>query len=139
MEPERELIRRALPYLVPAAVIAFVAGSLVIDPDAGWSAAFGVAVVFANFAAHGLSLAWAARISPAVVFAVAMGGFVVRLGAIVLVMVLLRQLAWFSTGAFIAGLVPTTIALLVAEMKMLSGRMQVDLWTFPAGQREGTR
>jgi hypothetical protein len=29
--------------------------------------------------------------------------------------------------------VPCTVALLVVEMKMLSGRMQADLWTVPSG------
>ena len=139
MEPERELIRRTLPFALPAVVVAFVAGSLLRDAQAGWSAAIGVAVVFANFTAHGLSLAWAGAISPTMVYAVALGGFVVRLGVVVATIVLLRQFAWFSMGAFLAGLVPTTIALLAAEMKILSGRMQVDLWTFPEGRRQGTR
>ena len=52
---------------------------------------------------------------------------------------LLDQTAWFSVVAFIAALVPTTIALLVVEMKLLSGRMQADLWTMPAGEREVAR
>ncbi len=59
-----------------------------------------------------------------------------RLGVIVVVIALLDQTAWFSVVAFIAALVPTTIALLVVEMKMLSGRMQADLWTLPSGERE---
>ncbi|MEX0833391.1 MAG: hypothetical protein WD276_05895 [Actinomycetota bacterium] len=137
MEPEHELIRRVLPFSLPVAVLAFVFGTVLADADAGWSAAAGVAIVFANFAAHGLSLAWAARISPTVVFAVGMGGFVLRLGIFAAIMVLLRRFEWFSTVAFIGALVPVTIALLVMEMKLLSGRMRVDLWAIPPGQRQG--
>lgn len=137
MEPEHELIRRVLPLSLPAAALAFAIGAVLADASAGWSAATGVAVVFANFAAHGLSLAWASRISPTIVFAVGMGGFVVRLGIFAIAMVLLRRFEWFSTVAFIGALVPATIALLVLEMKLLSGRMRVDLWAIPPGQRQG--
>jgi hypothetical protein len=129
-ELERVLIRRALPFMAPAAILAFVAGTLVAGTNAGWSAAIGVVIVEANFVAHGLSLAWAARISLVVLFAVGMGGFVVRLGVIVAIMFGLNQLAWFSPRAFAASVVPGTIVLLVFEMKQLSGRMQADLWTF---------
>jgi len=136
MEPERELVRRALPLAAPVEVVAFAVGTLVAGTDAGWSAAIGIAVVAANFAAHGLSIAWAARISPTVLFAVGLGGFAVRLAVIVGLLAALNQLTWFSTVAFVAAVVPTTILLLVYEMKVLSGRMQVDLWRFPS---EGAR
>ena len=138
-EPERALIRRALPFAAPAAALAFAIGALVADADAGWSAAIAVGVVFANLVAHGWSLAWAARISPVVLYAVALGGFVVRLGAIVAILVGLRELTWFSTVAFVAALVPATIALLAFEMKQLAGRLQVDLWTFPPAARGARR
>ena len=51
------------------------------------------------------------------------------------IIALLRQLDWFSTVAFIAALVPATIALLVVEMRLLAGRMQAELWSFPAAAR----
>ncbi len=136
LEPERELVRRALPFAAPAAVVAFAAGALASGADAGWSAVAGIAVVAANFAAHGLSLAWAARISPTVLFAVGLGGFMVRLAVIVAIMAGLSTLAWFSPVAFLAAVVPATVLLLAFEMKVLSGRMQADLWRFPP---EGAR
>ena len=135
MAPERELIRRIAPWALPAAIVAFALGTWIGGTDAGWSAAIAIAVVFANFVAHGWSLALAATISPTVLYAVGLGGFVVRLGIIVVVIALLDQTAWFSVVAFIAALVPTTIALLVVEMKLLSGRMQADLWAIPPGER----
>lgn len=136
MEPERELVRRALPFALPAAAAAFVVGALVSGTDAGWSAAIGIGVVAANFVAHGRSIAWAARISPTALLAVGVGGFAVRLAVIVALMVGLDRLSWFSTVAFVAAVVPATILLLAFEMKVLSGRMQVDLWRFPS---EGAR
>jgi hypothetical protein len=136
-EPERELVRRALPFAVPALVIAFAIGGLLGGRDVAWSAALGILVVAVNFAVNGLSLAWAARISPNVLFGVAMGGFAVRLGAVLLVMIVLDRLAFFSPTAFIAALVPATIALLVLEIRLISGRFTADLWTFPTGSTGG--
>jgi len=137
--PERELIRRISPFALPVAVAAFALGTLLDGTDAGWSAAIAIAVVYLNFVAHGSSLALAATISPTVLYAVGLGGFLVRLGVILAVIALLQQTDWFSIVAFIVALVPSTVALLVVEMKLLSGRMQVDLWTDPSGRREVAR
>jgi hypothetical protein len=138
-EPERELIRRISPFALPVAAAAFAVGALLDGPDAGWSAVMGIVVVYLNFLAHGSSLAWAAGISPVVLYAVGLGGFILRLAVIVVVIVLLEQFAWFSVTAFVAALVPATVALLGMEMKLLSGRMQADLWTFPAAEGDTRR
>jgi hypothetical protein len=134
-EPERELIRRISPFALPAAALAFAAGAFLSGADAGWSAVVGIVVVFTNFVANGLSVAWAAGISPVILYAVALGGFVVRLIVITVAILLLRELSWFSVEAFVAALVPATVGLLVVEMKLLSGRLQADLWTFPVAEQ----
>lgn len=139
MAPERELIRRISPFALPVAIAAFALGTLLDGTDAGWSAAIAIAVVYLNFVAHGSSLALAATISPTVLYAVGLGGFLVRLGVIVAVIALLQRTDWFSIGAFIVALIPSTVALLVVEMKLLSGRMQADLWTDPSARREAAR
>ncbi len=133
-EPERELIRRALPFALPTIAVAFTVGTLVAGLGAGWSAALGAAIVFANFTVHGLSLSRAARISLTALYAVGLGGFVVRLGAILALLFAMNRLAWFSPVAFAAAVLPGTIALLAFEMKQLAGPMQVELWT---PRREG--
>ena len=133
MAPERELIRRISPFALPVAILAFVVGALLGGTNAGWSAAIAIAVVYANFVAHGWSIALAATVSPVAIYGVGLGGFVVRLGVIVLIIALLQQTEWFSVGAFIAALIPSTIALLLMEMKLISGRMQADLWAVSSG------
>ena len=138
-EPERELIRRISPFALPVVAAAFAAGTFLDGPTAGWSAAIGIVVVYLNFLAHGSSLAWAAGISSVVLYAVGLGGFVLRLAVIVVVILVLQQFAWFSVTAFVAALVPATIALLGVEMKLLSGRMQADLWSFPAAGGDARR
>ncbi len=137
--PERELIRRILPFALPAAILAFAIGTFAGDSDAGWSAVAAIAVVTVNFVTHGWSLALAATISPMVLYAVGLGGFIVRLGIIVAIIAVLDQQAWFVLPAFLAALVPSTVALLVFEMKLLSGRMQAEMWTFAGERSEGSR
>jgi hypothetical protein len=132
-EPERDMVKRILPLAVPALAVAVGLGAILGGRGAAASAGIGAALVFANFAAYAYSLSAAARISLVVLFAVGLGGFVVRLALFVLIVVGLRQLDWFSTVAFVSAFVPATVVLLALEIKLLGGRMQADLWTIPAG------
>jgi hypothetical protein len=130
-EPEHELVRRLLLFSLPAFAVAALLGALLGGAGAAWSAGIGVAAVAVNFIGFAYSVAWAARIDPTVLMAVGLGGFVVRLATLTVALLLLDRLGWFSPLAFAAAFVPTTIALLVVEMKLLAGRMQADLWYFP--------
>lgn len=128
-EPERELIRRVAPFLFPAMGIAFALGVALGGPNAGWSTAIAVAVVAVNFVGAGLSFAWAAAISPMALAAVGVVGFFVRMTTILVLMIALNRLDWFSPTAFAAAVVPATAVLLMFEMKVLSGRMQIEMWS----------
>src|SRR6266545_3449586 len=108
VEPEREMVRKALPFFLPAALLALVVGTALRGWDAGWSAAIGAAVVALNFAAHGLSLARAARFSLVLLASVAVGGVIMRLAA--------------------------TVTLLVFEMKVIAGRS--GAWWVTEGDRQ---
>ncbi len=130
VEPERELVRRVLPFVPLVAVVAVGLGYVAGGADAAWSAAIGIAIVTANFLMFALSIAWAATISPTMIAIVALGGYLVRLIVFTVALVILTKLSWFSPVAFALTLVPATIALLAYEAKALSGRMQADLWTF---------
>lgn len=123
------MVRRALVPSLFAIPAAFLVALLLGGPGAGASAAIGIAVVFLNFAAHGLSLAWASTISIPVVYAVALGGFALRLGVVVAVMFALNTLDWFSPLAFGLAVVPATLLLLVYEARLairgLGGSLQI--------------
>lgn len=135
VEPEREAIRRMLPLAPLALIVATIVAGAIGGGAAAWSAGIAVVIVFLNFVAAALSVAWAARISPTILFAVAMGGFVVRLMIYTIALVLLNTFAWFSPLAFALTLVPVTIGLLVIEAKTLSGRLQADMWSFEGAAR----
>ena len=121
------MVRRIAPFGAPAAAVALVVGGLVGGWGVGWSAAIGLAVVTVNFAVHGLSLARAARVSLQALMAVALVGFVVRLGAIFAFMVLLNRFSWFSPLAFGLAVIPATLLLLAFEMKLLAGGLGAEL------------
>jgi len=131
VEPERELVRRLLPFAIPVLAIAAGAGAALGGAGAAWSAAIAIAIVAVNLVVHAGSMAWAARVSPMILMAVGLGGYVVRIAAFTVALLLLDRLTWFSPLAFIAAFAPATIALLVVEMRLLAGRMQADLWYFP--------
>jgi hypothetical protein len=130
VEPERELVRRVLPFVPIAVVAAFAVGWLAGGSGAAWSAAIAVAIVAANFVAFALSIAWAAAVSPTMLAIVALGGYLMRLIVFTLLLVGLNTLAWFSPLAFVCALMPAVIALLVYEAKILSRRLQADMWNF---------
>jgi len=121
VEPEREMVRRALPFAVGVVILCFALGTAARGLGVGASVATGAAVAFANFAAAGLTLVWASRISVTFLGVAAFSGVVVRLAVIAGVVVLLDRLALFSPGAFFLGVLPLSFALLLFEAKILMG------------------
>ena len=131
VEPERELVRRLLPFAVPAIAVAAGAGAAMGGLGAAWSSGIAIVAVAVNFVVHAGSIAWAARTSPVLVMAVGLGGYIVRTATFTVALLLLDRLPWFSPLAFVAAFAPATVAVLVIEMRLLAGRMQADLWYFP--------
>lgn len=125
--PERHMVRRALVAGGLAAPVALGLGAAAGGLGAGTSALVAVAVVTLNFAAHGWSLAWAAGVSVGTVQAVALGGFALRMGAIVGLLFALDPVAWFSPAVFGVTAVTGTMALLAYEAKLVSAGLGRDL------------
>lgn len=121
------MIRRAVAPGAVAVPVAFGLGLVFGDAGDASSAAIGVAIVLANFVAHALSLSWASSVSISAVHAVALGGVVVRLGAIVGLMFALNTTGWFSPLAFGIAVVPGTLALLAYEAKLTIGGLGATL------------
>ena len=123
VEPEREMVRRALPIGAAAVILSFVAGAIFGGFDVGLSAALGAMIVCANFAANGYSLAWAAGVSPSFVGVVAAVGFIVRMAVFFGCLLALRTADFFSAAAFVLAAAPTMIVLLGFEAKLIIGPM----------------
>jgi hypothetical protein len=132
-DPERELVRRAVPFVPFAFVLALVVGGVSAGWPVGWSAAIGVLLVATNAVVNAEVLARTARISLTAYAAGVVGGFVVRLGAIVAAMFGLSRLSWFSPLAFGLAVVPATVLLLGYEMKLLARGLGSELQIPPTG------
>jgi hypothetical protein len=112
-----DLARHAL-YVAPAVVV--VAG-LVRGVDGAASAGLGVALAVANFLATAAGLAWGARRSPTVLAAVAMGGFVVRMGVLLGAMLLADALfGWVDVIVLGITLFAAHLGLLFWELRSVS-------------------
>jgi hypothetical protein len=133
-DPELELVRRASPYGLPAALLALVIGALAGGWGVGWSAALGVAVVTMNFVASGTSMARAARVSLLALAAVGMIGWIVRLTLIVGLLFVFDRFAWFSALAFGLAVAPATLLLISFEMRLLAHGVGQQLVIPPAGR-----
>ena len=116
------MVRHALAAGGLAAPVALGVGFVAAGWSGAWSAMLGLALVVANFAAHGLSLAWAATVSIPALQAVALGGFVLRMAVIVGALALVDRTGVLSTAVFGITAVVGTLALLVLEARLvLSG------------------
>jgi hypothetical protein len=118
--PEIVMIRRAVPPALGALVVASLGAGVLAGRGAAVSAALGVVIVFANFVAHGLSLAWASTVSISALRSVALLGVIIRLSAIFALMILLDSFGWFSATAFALTVAPATVLLLIFEARLLT-------------------
>lgn len=115
------MVRRALAPAAAAFGVAVAAGYALSGAGAAAAAGIGIVLVTLNFAAHGLSLAWASRISIGAVMGVALGGLVLRMGVLVGAMFALNTTFWFSPLAFALAVVPATLLLLAFEARLVIG------------------
>ena len=119
-EVEREiatdLVKRAAMI---SPVVVLVAG-LISGWDGALSAAIALAIVSGQLPHRGGSMSWAAKISPAAVGGVAAGGYVVRLGLILVALVLLRHVEWISMPWLGFTLVGAHLGLLFWETRFVS-------------------
>ena len=110
--PERDIafdmVRRSLP-LAPALLLL---GGAFWGVNGALSSAFALALVLVNFVVSAALLGWAARRSPALVMATALGGFAARMGLILLAVLAIKDQAWVES-------VPLSIALLASHLGLL--------------------
>ena len=87
------------------------------------SAAFAVAVVILNLGLSGAALSWAARTSLNLLMVAALGGFLLRMGALVGVIALIRHQPWVDLPTLAVTLLLTQLGLLFWESKYVSATL----------------
>jgi ATP synthase I chain len=118
--PEAEVARDLLRRMVWVAPLFVVAGAIGWGVDGALSSLVGLAICAANFAAAAALLGWGARTGPNALMLAVMGGYIVRLGAVLLVLWGLQDLAWVEMVPLGVTLVATHVGLLVWETKYVS-------------------
>jgi len=112
----RDIARHAL-WIAPVAILALgiwkgVGGALGV--------ALALVVVLANFLITGALLGWAARISSAMIMAVALGGFLVWLIVIFGMGLLVEQIDAVDLDVFVVSVLVLHLGLLFWEMRSIS-------------------
>jgi hypothetical protein len=106
--------------LIVTPAIVLVAG-LVRGVDGAASAALGVALLVLNLFVAAISLEWAARRSPGALYAVALGGFLVRMITILVVMLVADAFfGWADVVVLGITLFVTHLGLLFWELRSVS-------------------
>lgn len=118
-----DMLRRGI-WLAP---IVIVASTAVWGGAGAASAAVAVALVFVNLVLAAVALSWAARHSLTMIMAVAMGGFIVRMGLVVVVMLLVQDAPWIDLVALGVTVLVTHLGLLFWELRYVSASL-----AFPA-------
>ena len=113
MEVARDLARRGL-IIAPVAI---GLGAVFGGSAGAATVAYALGIVVANFLLAAFMLAYAARISLAMMGAAALMGFLIRLSLIFVAVLLVKDLSWVR-------LVPLGITLIVAHLGLLFWEMR---------------
>ena len=118
--PERavaaDMVRRSAVFAVPLTA----AGLLGWGWSGAASAALALALVLVNFMLGAAAIGWGARLGGAAMMGAVLGGYLVRLGIVVAVVLPLRHSGWFEIAPFAVSLITTHLGLLVWETRHVS-------------------
>lgn len=118
--PETEIARDLARRAIPVAPVLLVISGLVWGLDGALSSAYAVVLVVVNFLVAAALMAWAAKISVGMLMGTILAGYLLRLGAITLAVLAVRDAAWVELLPLGLTLVTTHIGLLVWEARHVS-------------------
>ncbi|MDP8954866.1 MAG: ATP synthase subunit I [Actinomycetota bacterium] len=118
--PETEIAHDLARRAVPLAPVLIVACGLVWGIEGAMSSAYAVALVVVNFLVAAALMAWAARISVAMLMGTVLAGYLLRLGALTLAVAAVRHAAWVELLPLGLTLLVTHVGLLVWEARHVS-------------------
>ena len=118
--PETEIARDLARHAVPVAPVLVALCGIVWGLDGALSSAYAVALVVVNFLVAAALMAWAARISVAMLMGAVLGGYLLRLGALTVAVLVVRDAGWVELMPLGLTLVVTHVGLLVWETRRVS-------------------
>jgi hypothetical protein len=113
------MIVRVLPVLPLVVLVAW----LVRGGDGALSAGFGIGLVLANLILSAVLLAWAARVSPYVLMATALGGFLVRMVLVGVALYAVKDRAWADFPVLAVTVLVTHLGMLFWETRYVSASL----------------
>ncbi|MGI9021945.1 MAG: ATP synthase subunit I [Acidimicrobiales bacterium] len=120
---ERELAFDMIKRGAPVLPLVIAAAGLIWGVDGAWSATFAVGVVLVNLVISAALMAWAARISPAVLMATVLFGFLARMLLVTAAVVAVKNFDWVNLMALAVTLLVTHLGLLVWETRHVSASL----------------
>ena len=118
--PETEIARDLARHAVPVAPVLVALCAIVWGLDGALSSAYAVTLVVVNFLVAAALMAWAARISVAMLMGAVLGGYLLRLGALTVAVLAVRDAGWVELMPLGLTLVVTHVGLLVWETRRVS-------------------
>jgi hypothetical protein len=118
--PEAEVARDLLRRMAMVAPLFVVGAAIGWGVDGALSALVALALVGLNFAAAAGLIGWGVKHGATHLMAAVLGGYVVRLGAILLVLWAIQDLAWVEMVPLGITLVATHVGLLFWESRYVS-------------------
>jgi len=118
--PELEIVTDMVRRAIPVAPLLVLACGLVWGIDGALSSAFGIGLVLMNFLLTALLLTWAGRVSPTMLMAATLGGFIVRMALIVGAVLLVKGTWWASMAPLLLTILVTHLGLLMWETRYVS-------------------
>jgi hypothetical protein len=115
----RDLVRRAIPL----GLVIVVVSALIWRADGAYTAAFAMAIIIVNLVAAAGLMTWGARISPTVLMAAVMGGFVVRMAVVALAIFAVKDQSWVELPLLAFSLLVGQLGLLFWETRYVSGSL----------------
>jgi hypothetical protein len=120
---ERELARDMIVRALPALPVVVAIAALVGGRDGALSASFGIGIVLVNLVLSALLLGWAARISPYVLMATALGGFIVRMTLVGVALYAVQDRAWVDLPVLAFTVLLTHLGMLFWETRYVSASL----------------
>jgi hypothetical protein len=121
--PEQAVARDIAKRALPVAPLLIGLAALVWGGAGAASAAYGIALVVANFLLAAWVLATAARINETILMAAALFGYLVRLAMVAAAVLLVQDAAWVEPPALGLTLVVTHLGLLAWELRYVSASL----------------
>jgi len=118
--PELEIVTDMVRRAIPVAPVLVLGCGLVWGINGALSSAFGIGLVLMNFLLTALLLTWAGRVSPTMLMAATLGGFIVRMALIVGAVVLVKGTWWASMAPLLLTILVTHLGLLMWETRYVS-------------------